>query len=154
MSALDRIVSLILRAAEIAFAVIVAAVTGYYLHNNSGSAWSLARFIYTEVVAGISILLGLLWLLPFASTFSHWPADIFISLLWWASFALLVNLVGTSCGAIFDWQNVSPTGDECGRVKADIAFAFLSAVVWLASALVGLFWTGRHERRSMRRSRV
>ncbi|RDA88572.1 hypothetical protein CP532_5840 [Ophiocordyceps camponoti-leonardi (nom. inval.)] len=154
MSALDRIVSLILRAAEVAFAIIVAAVTGYYLHGSNSSAWSLGRYIYTEVVAGLSILLGLLWLLPFASTFSHWPADIFISLLWWASFALLVNATGSSCGAIFNWQNVAFTGeDQCGRFKADIAFAFMSAVLWLASALVGLLWTGRHERR-VRRSRV
>ncbi|PHH80472.1 hypothetical protein CDD80_1482 [Ophiocordyceps camponoti-rufipedis] len=154
MSALDRIISLLLRAAQVAFAIIVAAVTGYYLHHNEGAgSWSLARFIYTEVVAGLSILLGLLWLLPFASTFTHWPMDIVMSLLWWAAFGVLVNLVGTSCGAIFNWHNVSPTGDQCGRFKADIAFAFLSAIVWLASALVGLFWTGRHERR-VRSSRV
>ncbi|KAF4507942.1 hypothetical protein G6O67_004387 [Ophiocordyceps sinensis] len=155
MAALDRIVSMILRAAQIGFAVIVAAIVGAHLHRADSSAWSLARFIYTEVVAGISIFLGLIWLLPFSSALSHWPVDIFVSALWWVAFGLLVNLVGTSCGAVFDWQNVAPRGDECGRSKANIAFTFLSAVVWLASAAIGVFWVRRHERRNVAaRSRV
>lgn len=33
-------------------------------------------------------------------------------------------------------------------MKAVIAFAFLSAVLWLASALVGYFWVRSHERRA------
>ncbi|KAM4065439.1 membrane-associating domain-containing protein [Hirsutella rhossiliensis] len=155
MAALDRIVSMILRAAQIGFAVIVAAIIGAHLHRADSSAWSMARLIYTEVVAGIAIFLGLIWLLPFSSTFTHWPVDIFVSVLWWVAFGLLVNLVGTSCGAVFDWQNVSPRGDRCGKFKANIAFAFLSAVVWLASAGIGLFWVSRHQRRdASARSRV
>lgn len=91
MAALDRIVSMILRAAQIGFAVIVAAIVGAHLHRADSNAWSLARFIYTEVVAGISIFLGLIWLLPFSSALSHWPVDIFVSALWWVAFGLLVN---------------------------------------------------------------
>lgn len=92
--AIERLVSIVLRAGELAFAAIVAGVTGQYLHQSSASAWELARFIYTVVVAGIAILLALLWLLPFSSTFTHWPVDVFISILWWVVFGLLVN-VGT-----------------------------------------------------------
>ncbi|PHH64138.1 hypothetical protein CDD81_5013 [Ophiocordyceps australis] len=153
MAALDRIFSLILRAAELAFAAIVAGVTGQYLHHSNASAWALGRWIYTETVAGLSILLALIWLFPFSSTFTHWPVDFFISVLWWAAFGLLVHLIGSSCGAVFDWQNVSPRGDQCGKFKADIAFAFLSAILWLVSAIIGLFWTRRHERYN-RRSHV
>ncbi|KAJ3516641.1 hypothetical protein NM208_g14816 [Fusarium decemcellulare] len=72
--ALDRIVSLVLRAAELVFACIVAGVNGEYLHKTDGaSAWTLGRFIYTEVVAALGILFSLLLLIPFSSTFIHWP---------------------------------------------------------------------------------
>lgn len=93
--ALDRIVSLVLRGAELVFAAIVAGVTGEYLHQSHASAWDLGRFIYTEVVAGIAIFLALIWLFPFSSTFTHWPVDIFVSVLWWVVFALLVNVSNT-----------------------------------------------------------
>lgn len=149
--ALDRIVAMVLRAAELVFAAIVAGVNGEYLHKSNGSAWSLGRFIYTEVVAGIAILLALLRLFPFAHNFLSWPIDIFISILWWVAFGLLVDLVGSKvCGGIWDWSNISPRGDACGKLKAVIAFAFLSAVLWLASAAVGFFWVRRQERRAAR----
>lgn len=90
--ALDRIVSMALRAAELVFAAIVAGVTGEYLHRSHASSWDLGRFIYTEVVAALSILFALLWLIPFSGTFIHWPMDIFISILWWVSFGLLVDV--------------------------------------------------------------
>lgn len=148
--ALDRIVSMALRAAELVFAAIVAGVTGEYLHKSNASSWDLGRFIYTEAVAALSILFALLWLIPFSGTFIHWPVDIFMSILWWISFGLLVDLIGTGCGGIFDWNNVAPRGDQCGKFKADIAFAFLSALLWLVSALVGFFWVQKRERRVAR----
>ncbi|KAF4982898.1 hypothetical protein FZEAL_1594 [Fusarium zealandicum] len=150
--ALDRIVSLILRAAELAFAAIVAGVNGQYLHQADGaSSWALGRFIYAEVVAGLAILVSLLLLIPFSSTFIHWPLDIFMSINWWIVFALLVDRLGNSCGHIFNWENVHPVhGDECGKNKAVIAFSFLSALMWLVSALVGFFWVRRREHQAAR----
>ncbi|KAF5530548.1 integral membrane protein [Fusarium mexicanum] len=146
--ALDRVVSLILRAAELVFAAIVAGVNGEYLHNARGaSSWQLGRFIYTEVVAALGMLFSLLLLIPFSSTFVHWPLDIFMSINWWIVFGLLVDLIGNSCGGVFDWDNVHPVhGDQCGKTKAVIAFSFLSALLWLVSALVGFFWVRRRER--------
>lgn len=93
--AIARLVSIGLRTAELVFACIVAGVTGDYLHKSNASSMSLWRFIYTVTVAGISILLSLLWLIPFSSTFVHWPIDFFISILWWISFGVLVNVSGT-----------------------------------------------------------
>jgi hypothetical protein len=100
--ALDRIVSIVLRTAELVFAAIVAGVTGDYLHKSDASAWDLGRFIYTEVVAGISIFLALIWLFPFSSTFIHWPVDIFVSILWWVSFGLLANVSGMISCLVLD----------------------------------------------------
>ncbi|KAI8173610.1 hypothetical protein KHU50_004611 [Colletotrichum sp. SAR 10_65] len=135
---------MIFRAAELAFAAIVTGITGAYLHaHDNASSWDNGRFIYTIVVSSISMVLALVWLLPFSGSFVHWPMDVFISILWFVSFGLLVNLIGDGCGPVFDWSNVSPRGDDCGRHKANIAFTFLSAIVWLASALIGLFWVRR-----------
>lgn len=144
--ALERIVSFALRVAELVFAAIVAGVNGDYLHKTPGSAWLLGRFIYTEVVAGVAIFLALVRLFPFASTFLTWPLDIAVSACWWAAFGLLVDLIGDGCGGVFNWTNVAPRGDICGRFKAIIAFAFLSALLWLVSALVGFFWVHHRER--------
>ncbi|KYK60335.1 integral membrane protein [Drechmeria coniospora] len=137
---LDRLVSMALRATELVFAAIVAGVTGHYLHQSDASSWDLSRFIYTEVVAAIAMFLSLIWLFPFSSTFIHWPMDLI--------------LVGTSCGAVFYWGDVSLRGDECGRFKADIAFAFLSALLWLVSALVGILWVRKQDRRAAARADV
>lgn len=98
--ALDRVASLILRAAELVFAAIVAGVNGEYLHNARGaSSWQLGRFIYTEVVAALAMLFSLLLLIPFSSTFVHWPLDIFMSINWWIAFGLLVDVSHRSLGS-------------------------------------------------------
>ncbi|CEJ80247.1 hypothetical protein VHEMI00443 [[Torrubiella] hemipterigena] len=148
--AIDRIFSMILRGSELVFAAVIAGVNGQYLYRSKASTLFLSRFIYTEVVAGISILLALIWLIPFSSTFTHWPVDILISVLWWASFGALVHFVGDNCGAVFDWGNVSPRGNLCGKFKTSIAFAFLSALIWLISAFVGIYWIRRRDRTANR----
>lgn len=160
--------SMLLRLAELAFAAIVAGITGDYLHSvNGSSSWDQGRFIYTEVVAGLSILLAIIWLFPFSGSFIHWPADLFISIAWFVVFGLLVTFLNGTCGNVFDWNGISFNGtDTCPKWKADVAFAFLSAICWLVSALLGLFWVHRraspaaapastHRRRTWyRRSRV
>ena len=35
-------------------------------------------------------------------------------------------------------------------MKAVVAFSFLSALLWLVSALIGFFWTHRREHRAAR----
>jgi hypothetical protein len=181
------LLSMILRLAELAFAAIVAGITGDYLHSVQGSStWDQGRFIYTEVVAGLSILLSIIWLFPFSGSFIHWPADFFISVAWWVAFGLLVNFLNGTCGYVssnplsnpshritadvgiphsyvFDWNGISFNGtDTCPKWKADIAFVFLSALCWLVSALLGIYWVHRRtapaatttRRRWYRRSRV
>ncbi|EAW12762.1 MARVEL domain-containing protein [Aspergillus clavatus NRRL 1] len=144
MPVVSRLVSIVLRVAEIAFAAVVAGLIGYYLHQfRHVDAWPQARWIYTEVVAGLSMLLGLIWLIPFSSGFFSWPFDVIISLAWFAAFGLLVDAIHKlNCGSIWQWHFV---GDHttCGRWKAAEAFSFLSAIVWMASALVGLWFTFR-----------
>ncbi|KAK3686079.1 integral membrane protein [Podospora appendiculata] len=162
---LADILSLLLRLGELAFAVIVAALTGKYLHAVKGSSsWDQGRFIYTEVVAGLSIVLSIIWLFPFSGSFIHYPADFVISVMWFVSFGLLVSWLDDSCGNVFNWDNIALNSgtNTCAEWKADIAFTFLSAIFWLVSTLLGIYWVHKHtqqatvttHRRRWYRSRV
>lgn len=138
--------SMVLRLAELAFAAIVAGLNGDYLHAvRHVDPWHLGRFIYAEVVAGLSILLALIWLFPFSGSFIHWPVDFFISMAWFAAFGLLVDWLNGNCGYVFDWDAISFDGTaSCAQWKAIVAFSFLSAIFWLASAVLGMYWVRRH----------
>ncbi|KAL2436925.1 hypothetical protein ABEF95_015463 [Exophiala dermatitidis] len=152
MPVISRILSIALRGGQLAFAAVVAGIVGSYLHGyRHGSGLPLARFIYIEIVAAISILLALLWLLPFSAGFIHWPVDLLLSFAWFAAFALLVNYVDrTSCGGhTFNWGGIT-RGGVCNRWKANEAFSFLSAIFWMLSALLGLWYIHRESRKVAR----
>lgn len=144
---LADLVSICLRIGELAFASVVAGLTGQYLHEVKGASdWSKSRFIYTEVIAALSILLSLLWLLPFSGSFIHWPVDLFLFVCWIVAFGLLVNFIGPlNCGSVFHWGDLTQ-GGICQKWKADVAFAFLSAIFWLVSALLALWVVRKHQR--------
>ncbi|KAL4877522.1 marvel domain-containing protein [Aspergillus karnatakaensis] len=158
MPVVSRLVSIILRIAEIAFGAVVAGIVGWFLHEFGDiDFWPRPRWIYSEVIAGISILFGLIWLIPFSSGFFMWPLDLLISLAWFAAFGLQVDANNRlNCGSIWRWGSI--TDDSyCGRWKASQAFSFLSAIVWIVSALVGIWFTfrvRRHVSDSHRHSRV
>ncbi|KLU85356.1 integral membrane protein [Magnaporthiopsis poae ATCC 64411] len=145
---LTDLFSMILRLAELAFAAIVAGLTGEHLHRTQNvSAWDNGRHIYTIVVAAISMLLAIVWLFPFSGSFIHWPTDFIISVMWFAAFGLLVDWLNGACGDVFDWSGIRLRGNDiCAKQKAIVAFAFLSAICWLASALLGILWVRRRER--------
>jgi len=143
---LERILSICLRIGELAFAAVVAGLSGEYLHVvHSSPDWSKKRFIYTEVIAALSILLALFWLIPFSGGFIHWPVDVLLSVGWFVAFGLLVKFIGPlQCGSIWNWSNLTEKS-QCEKWKADIAFIFLSAIFWLVSALVGIWFVYRHK---------
>ncbi|KAJ5908152.1 hypothetical protein N7495_000834 [Penicillium taxi] len=146
MPVISRLLSIPLRVAEIAFAAVVAGIIGYYLAQfRHTDVFPHGRWIYTEVIAGLSILLGLIWLIPFSFGFFTWGLDIIISLAWFAAFGILVNALNNlSCGSIWSWNF---RGDsECARWKAAEAFSFLSAIVWLVSGFLGIWFTFRARR--------
>jgi hypothetical protein len=68
--------------------------------------------------------------------------DVLISFGWFAAFGILVDAIhDLPCGSIWSWHF---RGDSvCSRWKAAEAFSFLSAIVWLVSALVGIWFTFR-----------
>lgn len=139
---------------------IVAGIIGYYLQRwdeGYGDRLGdyLGRWIYSEVIAGLSILLGLLWLIPTAHTFFIWPStipsvslihlsvlngvvDVVISFAWFAVFGLVVDaLDDVPCGGVFDWDRGTINFDNfCGHWRAAEAFSFLSAIIWLVSGIL------------------
>ncbi|SPQ24936.1 dd3d56f1-ca2c-4c91-8788-bed281f89cae [Thermothielavioides terrestris] len=131
--------SMILRLSELAFGAIVAGLNGDYLHAaQHADSWQLHRFIYAEVVAGVSIFFAVVGLFPFSGCFIHWPADFFISVAWFVAFGLLVDWLSGNCGYVFDWDGLTfDVTASCAQWKATIAFSFLSAICWLVSALLG-----------------
>jgi hypothetical protein len=153
---------MLLRIGELAFAAVVAGIVGEYLHAyDKANAWPQSRFIYTEVVAGISMLLALFWLIPFTDSVINWPGDLIMFILWIVAFGLLVNWIEPlNCGSIWAWGGITQAG-TCPKWNAAIAFSFLSAIFWIASAIVA-FWfihrlrgsTGHVTRRPWYRSRV
>jgi len=136
---LTRTIALCLRIGELAFAAVVAGLIGKYLHYwDKINAWPEKRFIYTEVVAGLAILASLILLIPLTEHIIHFPLDFILFILWIVAFALLVSFLGGSCGSIWHWGDITDKG-TCQEWKASIAFSFLSAIFWLASAILGLW---------------
>ncbi|KKZ63703.1 hypothetical protein EMCG_02010 [[Emmonsia] crescens] len=144
MPLFSRLISIILRIGEIGCAAVVAGIIGNDLaHFNDADAFPNGRWIYTIVVAGISILLGIIWLIPFSESFTLWIGDLLVSFAWFAAFGVLVNALNKlNCGATFDWGHITD-GGVCDRWKAVEAFSFISAILWLVSAIVGVWFTHR-----------
>ncbi|KAI9804484.1 MAG: hypothetical protein M1825_001383 [Sarcosagium campestre] len=146
-NAIPRFLSIPLRLGELVFAAVVAGLTGKYLHSlKNARLGSQKRFIYTEVVAALSMLLALIWLIPITGGFIHYPIDFILFVAWIVAFGLLVDFIGPlNCGSVFSWGDNFGAG-TCQQWKADVAFAFLSAIFWLVSALVGVWFVHRSRR--------
>jgi hypothetical protein len=62
--------------------------------------------------------------------------DVLISFAWFAAFGILVNAIQQlPCGSIWHWNGFLHDS-VCGRWKAAEAMSFVSAILWLVSALV------------------
>jgi hypothetical protein len=83
---------------------------------------------------------------PFTGGFLAWPLDWILAAAWFTAFAILINsLDAQSCGRHLDWSGVMHAG-YCNRWKAAEALSFLSAVFWLVSGIVGIYFLARNRR--------
>jgi len=137
---LSRFFSFFLRFAEFVCAAVVMGIVAWFLHlHHKQAIGPFGREIYTMVVAVVSLVLSLVWLLPFTSTFMHYPIDLFLTAAWFAAFAVLVNYIHKmDCGGIFHWAGLQH-GGQCNQWKAAEAFSFISAILWFASALLSMW---------------
>jgi len=161
MPVFARVFSVILRVLELVSATIVVGIVGDALHDaDMAHSRPSSRFIYTEVVAALSMLLSLLLLIPFTAGFDLWPLDFVFFILWIVAFSLLADwIIPMNCN--WTWGNGYLENDaatQCSLWKAALAFAFISAVLWLLSSLVGMWFMWRtrgtttHRRRRWYRS--
>jgi hypothetical protein len=134
---LSRLLSLILRFAEFVSAAVVLGIDAHFLHVHHQTNYGpFGREVYIIILSVLALILSLVWMLPTRSAMLHVPADIIISLGWFAAFGVLVNFLKTSgCGSAFSWGGITH-GSECNKWQAAEAFSFLSALFWLASAVV------------------
>ncbi|KAG5291869.1 integral membrane protein [Histoplasma ohiense] len=144
MPIFSRLISVILRIGEIGCAAVVAGIIGHDLARfDDADSFPNGRWIYTIIVAGISILLGIIWLIPFSQSFTLWIGDLLLSFAWFAAFGVLVDVLKKmNCGRTFDWGHITD-GGVCSRWKAVEAFSFVSAILWLVSTIVGVWFTHR-----------
>ena len=98
---------------------------------------------YSLVLSTVSFMLSFVFLHPFP--YAHFYAiDLFVSGNWFLMFALLQRYYAdqASCSEGGEWERKT-----CGVWSAAIAFAFLGAVAWFVSFLVGNWeWWSRKQR--------
>ncbi|KAF2192205.1 integral membrane protein [Zopfia rhizophila CBS 207.26] len=137
---LSRLISLFLRFGEFASGTVVLGLTAHFLHQyDKYGIGPLGREIYTVIIASLSVLFSLVWLIPSTSSFFHYPFDLFLSAAWFAAFGVLVDWVRKlNCGGIWHWGGIT-RGSYCGQWKAAEAFSFISACFWFASFLLGVY---------------
>lgn len=47
--------------------------------------------------------------------------------------------MGFPCDFIFELSGVASFGDQCGTFRADVAFATISSLSWMASAILNVY---------------
>ncbi|KAG5988375.1 hypothetical protein E4U54_004677 [Claviceps lovelessii] len=129
-----------LRVLQFASAAIVTGITAYFISESDTTTWNLGRFIYTQLIAGSSLLAVILCLFPFVDSFFQVPIDGALSLLWWGVFGLLFNFTGYPCGWVFEWMNIPPPFEpQCARFNASTAFSSAAAITFLLSGICNVF---------------
>ncbi|PLB51672.1 hypothetical protein P170DRAFT_506619 [Aspergillus steynii IBT 23096] len=155
-----EVFSPILRVGElISAAVVVGILAGYEHLVHRGDGPQSGRIIYSLVIACITLLFSILLLTPFHCTFYFFALDFIFFVCWMVGFGLMANLTASDgCDSRWIWYNwgyywggyydttpldeVSPvlvgTG-YCPRWRANLAFAFIGGILWLLSAILGLY---------------
>lgn len=72
-----RLLSIILRAAQFVFAVVVLGLTAYFLHERTKhGVGPFARLIYAIVWSSLSIIFSVVWMIPTKSTIASYGSDL------------------------------------------------------------------------------
>lgn len=89
----SRIASVFLRAMELISASIVAGLVGAYLHNVSNAHdHANSKLVYTVALAGISILVSLVCIVPLDPMFYGFLLDAALFVMWMTAFGLQVGV--------------------------------------------------------------
>jgi Membrane-associating domain len=73
---------------------IIVGIVGHFLnHYEDNNAYPNVRLVYTEVVAALSMLCSILWMVFWTTKSYNIGGDLFISLAWFAAFGSLIEYV-------------------------------------------------------------
>lgn len=117
--------------------------------NKTKSLNTFSKEFYMALgISGASVIVALIFLPSFNLFFRYFVLDLVLSVIWFATFALLLMLFGTtSCDkTLKDFASVA-TGGVCNSQRAAWGFAFLSGGFWLISFVVG-FWALRKNKKA------
>ena len=89
----SKITSVFLRIMELISAAIVAGLVGEYLHFVSNAHDTASpRMVYAVALAGISLVVSLICMIPLNYTFYGFLLDAALFVMWMTAFGLLVNV--------------------------------------------------------------
>jgi hypothetical protein len=89
----SKIASVTFRIFELISAAVVAGLVGEYLHHESNAhARAEPRLVYTIALAGISLVVCLICMIPLKFAFYGFVLDAILFIMWMTAFGLLVNV--------------------------------------------------------------
>ncbi|KAL2257086.1 hypothetical protein VTK26DRAFT_683 [Humicola hyalothermophila] len=133
---------------QFALAITVCALYGINLdHARKANAHADGKWIYAEVVAGLSALTTLLYCIPYVLRFALvWAWNLVLFILWIALFGIFARIyINEDAGGNSDIQ----------RMKNAVWVVLASAILWLIGCLAHfVYWWGHRDRRSRFTSRA
>jgi hypothetical protein len=114
---------------------VVVGIVGHFLnHYEDNTAYPKVCFVYTEVVAALSMLCSILWMVFWTTESYNIGGNLFISLAWFAAFGSLMEYVdchhcATSPFNIHYRNKIG--GGFCKEWRVAEAFAFMTEVLFL-----------------------
>jgi hypothetical protein len=123
MASVSKGLMVVLRFFELAFAAIIAGIIGHYLSSRDSSVDSSSRIIYTITIASISLLVALVFFLPFSYTFYSFVIDIILFICWIVDFGLLTNVGLYFASSLSKWQRLIFFSSATAAVRRGIDHA-------------------------------
>ncbi|KAK3306219.1 uncharacterized protein B0T15DRAFT_221934 [Chaetomium strumarium] len=170
MGVVSKGVQVALRIFQLICSVIVLGILARFVHRVSAAGGSHdGRVIYGLVVASISTLFALVFIVPLLYSFLVFPFDFALFVMWLVLFCLLITRSGTSvCSSSWFcnywgyywggfWRNPFFNGNTsagCGHWRTSLAFSFMAMVAFLVTSILGAWVVSRHwtKRRRERRA--
>ncbi|KAK3331152.1 hypothetical protein B0H66DRAFT_587410 [Apodospora peruviana] len=124
-------------------AVTVCGLYGYELDRaRKAGKYADGKWVYAEVVGGLSALTALLLCIPYFLRFAlAWVWNLILFILWIALFGLF--------GKMYINENAEGNAD-IQRMKNAVWVVFVNALLWLVSSIAGFVYWWRHKERVTR----
>ncbi|KAK4643941.1 hypothetical protein QC761_0047500 [Podospora bellae-mahoneyi] len=164
MGATSRVLLVLCRLGELVCGAVVLGLLGqaFSLINDAGVLEPEGRLIYTAVVASLTMIDSLIFIVPFAYSYWSFLLDFILFVLWIVAFGLLESALQTKLTGIHTcssfwfnyywgyywgrWYVRGPPGMDinwtgCNAWRTVLAFSFIASMIYLANGFLGVYWT-------------